>query len=364
MINTLVTIIIVLALVWSAVRLFNTFRGVRLLRMSRLKTEVLKNMKGQDAIPDPQSGISIIVTGMPSMKRTEKLMGLGYDNYEIIILAEFGSGNSCSEAIKRYSMTKVSIPASAEFDCRTVRTLMRSRQRRYRKLVLADCRAQTAEALNCGMALCTHSRIMIIDSHTTPCRCALMRIDAEFESSGKGAVCAVSAPAVDPHAFGCDTAVEIVSGQYDHSITVIDRDYAISVGGFSGPAEHMQRMLSDLCDIPGLRHIRIRTPLATCTRSEGTFRVGSTRITSYLLLCVTAVATLLSIMSRRWDLIASLIMSLWMVYAVMVATGIICLAAVRKDTWPYPVSKTLLEPFVYPFYPQRGSILEKNFFKS
>jgi len=189
-------------------------------------------------------------------------------------------------------------------------------------------------------------------------------MDAEFESTDKGAVYAVSAPVIDPHMFGCDTAVEIVSGQYCHRITAIDRDYAISVGGFSGSDEHMQRMLSDLSGIPGLRHASIPTPLASCSRLEGTFRVGNTRIISYLLLCVTAVGTLLSIMARRWDLIASLILSLWMVYAVMVATGIICLAAVRKDTWPYPVSKTLLEPFVYPFYPQRGSILEKNFFRS
>ncbi len=364
MIDIIVTIIVILAMLWGAVRLGKTFHGIRTLSLSRRKFVVLRNMKGQRGAVQADYGVSVIVTGMPTSGRLERLMGLDFDNYEIVVVSDLQTEQHAQEIIRRYSMTRVNVPAAAEFRCDAIRTLLRSRQRRYRKLVIADCAAPPAAALNCAISVSSFGRIMVIDRRTCLNRGTLMRMDAEFESCSDGMICAVSAPVIDMNTFGCDTAVEIVAGEYSRHISMIDRDYAISTGGFSEDNEYMARMLADLRDIPGLKLSVIRTPLATCSGANRTFRVGGTRITVYLLLCVTAVATLLSILARRWDLIATLLLTLWMLYFVMVAIGILSLSAIQRETGPYPIVKTLLEPFVYPFYPQKGSLMEKNFSKS
>ena len=119
-----------------------------------------------------------------------------------------------------------------------------------------------------------------------------------------------------------------------------------------------------MSDIPGLKLSAVPTPLATGPAGGGTFRIGNARITVYLLLCIAAVATLLSVLARRWDLIITLLLILCMLYAAMAAVGMLSISALRSLAGPYPLGKTLLEPFVYPFYPHKGSLMEKNFSKS
>lgn len=217
-------------------------------------------MKGQRGAVQADYGVSVIVTGMPTSGRLERLMGLDFDNYEIVVVADLQTEQHAQEIIRRYSMTRVNVPAAAEFRCDAIRTLLRSRQRRYRKLVIADCAAPPAAALNCAISVSSFGRIMVIDRRTCLNRGTLMRMDAEFESCSDGMICAVSAPVIDMNTFGCDTAVEIVAGEYSRHISMIDRDYAISTGGFSEDNEYMARMLADLRDIPGLKLSVIRTP--------------------------------------------------------------------------------------------------------
>ena len=363
MINVIVNVIVVLAMLWCSVRLLRIALGIRALRLSRCKFSVLENMRG-GGDPAADRGVSVIVAGLPAQKRIERLMGLNFENYEVVIVADMLSAEHSREIIRRYSMTRVNVPVSAEFPCDAVRTLFRSRQRRYRKLVMADCAAPLHEALNCGLALSSFGRVVVMNSRTCLGRNALLRMDAEFESSSVGMVCAVSAPIIDIGKFGCDTAVEIVAGEYSHHVSMIDRDYAISIGGFSAGDDCMARMLSDLSDIPGLKLSFVPAPLDTGSDYDRTFRISNTRITVYLLLCITAVATLLSVLARRWDLITTLILTLWMLYWAMVAAGILSLSALKRDIGTYPLRRMLLEPFVYPFYPHKGSLMEKNFSKS
>lgn len=364
MMDVVVNVIAVLAMLWCAVRLLKTALGVRALNLSRRKDTVLRNMRGRSGVPSSEHGVSVIVAGMPTQKGLERLMGLDFDNYEVVVVADLLAEEHSPKTLHRYSMTRVNVPVSAELPCESLRMLLRSRQRRYRRLVIADCAAPLCVALNCGIAVSSFGRVLVIDSRTCLAREALLRMDAEFESCTDGMVCAVSAPVIDPAAFGCDTAVEIVAGEYGRRISMIDRDYAISTGGFSDGEDCIARMLAELSDIPGLKLSAVPTPLATGPAGGGTFRIGNARITVYLLLCIAAVATLLSVLARRWDLIITLLLILCMLYAAMAAVGMLSISALRSLAGPYPLGKTLLEPFVYPFYPHKGSLMEKNFSKS
>lgn len=362
--NIAVSAIVILAITWCVVRLTKIFAGIRSIDSFRCKAEVLRDMKGQNSVPEPNRGISVIVVGLPTQSDIERLMGLEFDNYEIVIIAPLSSDESFAEIKKRYSMTQVNIPAAAEFSCKDIRHLFRSKERRYRKLVMADIETSRGQALNCGLSISSFSRVLTIGSSVRLRRNALRLMDAEFEPCDAGMVCAVCAPIVDPKRFGCDTAVEIIAGDYSHFIALIDRDYAISVGGFSDEEDYLQRMLDALNEIPGLKQVVIPAPLALGRDAYGRFRVAGSKIAVYLLLCSIAIASMFSVLMRRWDLIATLIISLWMIYSAMVAVGVMSAAALKREVRSYPLSKMLLEPFIYPFYPHRGSILEKNFFKS
>ena len=206
---------LVAATVWSIVtarRISAAFRKGRMLAES--------HGYGSDAMS--QLGVSIIVSGLDAAEDIEQRLASEYWRYEVIVVLDSSAqALELARLQRKYSLILVNYPAVADIPIEGTPLLYRSRQRRYRRLVVIDRRHRNPnDDLNCGINVASYEQIVPLDANTFLTDDAVRRLEVELNDSGIHSTQAVLFP-VRPMSLGDR-----------HGIAAIRRDAIVDAGGF------------------------------------------------------------------------------------------------------------------------------------
>ncbi len=229
--------------------------------------------------PYAETGISVVVAGPQSPYQVERRLSENYVHYEVILATDFETDPFGRELLKKYSLIKTDRTPTANPGSADIRGVYRSRQRRYRRLVVVDCRADSvSQGFNCGMDAASYEHAVCLDGHTFLYGDALAVLNDEYLRGGPGLVpCAVRLYGTGGTPYGrIDTAVKTamfgagfgtagMRGARIAEAALLPRERAMEAGGFRGDfrpeAELLRRM--KVCAAADCRKLRIRhIPLA------------------------------------------------------------------------------------------------------
>ena len=142
----------ILFLLLAAAIVFCAVRAVRASRSGahrRLLTESYRT--AVDAVDG--AGISLLC-GQSDLQRLERLLASEYPAYEVVATMDANEDyESFMAAVEHYRMVRVSHPLSHELPTAGIRALYRSRERRFRRLILID-KLSTVESDDRNAAAC------------------------------------------------------------------------------------------------------------------------------------------------------------------------------------------------------------------
>lgn len=159
-----------------------------------------------------ETGISVLCSGCDGIEQVERLLGTEYARYETVLALDAAACPELFEAlVSRYRMIRVN-PAC----CDTIRNLYRSRQRGYRRLVLADRAGGTPyDDFDAAAAVAAHDYLLPL-----PPGCLLRPGTAER---------LVTELAAAPNG-----APELIVSRLGEPILLVGREVVVREGGF-GP---------------------------------------------------------------------------------------------------------------------------------
>lgn len=113
------------------------------------------------------AGVTIIIVGPLSAGALEERLSIDYPYYELVWVANLRQVAGAGHIIERYDMAEVDFAPSEGLPCRGVERLYRSRARRYRRLVVVDCRAESvADCYNCATEVAGYDLLLPLDNRT------------------------------------------------------------------------------------------------------------------------------------------------------------------------------------------------------
>lgn len=229
--------------------------------------------------PYAETGISVVVAGPQSPYQVERRLSENYVHYEVILATDFETDPFSRELLKKYSLIKTDRTPTANPGSADVRGVYRSRQRRYRRLVVVDCRADSVpEGFNCGMDAASYEHVVCLDGHTFMYGDALAVLNDEYLRGGPDLVpCAVRLYGTGGTPYGrIDTAVKTamfgagfgtagMRGARIAEAALLPREPVAEAGGFRDvfrpESELLHRMR--ICAAADGRRLRIKhIPLA------------------------------------------------------------------------------------------------------
>ncbi|MBE5033847.1 hypothetical protein [Gallalistipes aquisgranensis] len=165
--QSLVDILALSSLLLLAVCTAVTFAGIRSIRRTRRRDALRGNVPVRET--PPEAGVSVIVLGYRELGDVERWLSLDYPRYEVVLLTDFGHDTHTGELLERYAMFRTEFMPLRELPCRQVRAVYRSRERRYRRLIVADT-VFTAPAadFNCGVCLGSYEWTIAFDRWSVP----------------------------------------------------------------------------------------------------------------------------------------------------------------------------------------------------
>lgn len=109
-------------------------------------------------------GCSVICHSVKDIEQIENLLGVEYDRYEVVAVIDSRLFPDIFYSIvERYALIRVNAASNNEIPDVRIRTLYRSRQRCFRRLVLVDAAFTSAcNALNCATAVASFDYIIPI----------------------------------------------------------------------------------------------------------------------------------------------------------------------------------------------------------
>ena len=112
-------------------------------------------------------GISALVVGEQRLERCEALLEEEYAPFEVVLILNFERSLTLVEDLhQRYHLIRVEYHPSGEFPVRGVQGLYRSRKRRFRRLVVVDCRAPGERAaLDVGADVASYDYLLPLRRH-------------------------------------------------------------------------------------------------------------------------------------------------------------------------------------------------------
>lgn len=186
-------------------------------------------------------GCSAICSGVRSIARIEELLGQEYDRYEVVITIDADLyPEEFSAIISHYRMIRVNCAHSEELPSATIRTLYRSRQRSFRRLILLDKpHSDIYGNLDAAATVASYNYLLPVGPTTHLCdksieSIAIMLSEQDFHNIGL------------LHSVATDTYI-------------FSRDTVINNGGFS---PHIVRQ------IPRSAQLHTYTPIAIDTKND------------------------------------------------------------------------------------------------
>lgn len=127
-------------------------------------------------------GLSLLVADGVDEERLVRLLGVEYDHLEVVAVVDGGCEALLIERLMaRYHLIQVNWHPSEEFAVRGVRGLYRSRKRRFRRLVVLDCRAeQPAARLDAAADVASYDYLMPLVGGREPLKGAVERLVTEL----------------------------------------------------------------------------------------------------------------------------------------------------------------------------------------
>jgi hypothetical protein len=244
-----VLVMILLSVVVAAARALAALR----------KGRMLASCHGYGSEAMSQTGVSVVVSGVRTVSEIEQRLSSEYWRYEVIVVVDSTRDTTLLRALcQKYALIRVSFPMVEELPIEGVPLLYRSRQRRYRRLVVIDrLHRSRADDWNCGVVVASFDRIVPLEYDRFLLPDALPRWVMELHESGRERNEVLSAQVAPMHFFD------------RRRVAMFARWAVIGEGGFAG--EHPRVAM-----IRRLRGRQLALPLAYSTayrhRSENPLR--------------------------------------------------------------------------------------------
>ena len=186
-------------------------------------------------------GCSAICSGVRSIPRIEELLGQEYDRYEVVITIDAEQyPEDFSAIISHYRMIRVNCTRSEELPSAMIRTLYRSRQRSFRRLILLDKpQSDIYGDLDAAAIVASYNYLLPVSPTTHLCDKAIESIAITLSEQDFHSIGLLHSVATDTYLFS--------------------RDAVICSGGFS---PHIVRQ------IPRSAHLHTYTPIAIDTKND------------------------------------------------------------------------------------------------
>ncbi len=223
------------------------------------KGRMLASCHGYGSEAMSQTGVSVVVSGVRLEREIEQRLSSEYWRYEVIVVVDSTLDAQLLHTLcHRYSLIRVSFPIVDELPIDDAPRLYRSRQRRYRRLVVIDrLHRSRADDWNCGVVVASFDRIVPLETDRFLFPDTLPRWVMELHESGERCNEVLAAQVAPFHLFD------------RRRVAMFLRSAVIAEGGFAG--EHPRVSM-----IRRLRGRQLDLPLAYSTayrhRSENPLR--------------------------------------------------------------------------------------------
>lgn len=280
--------------------------AVRTLASMR-KGRMLSECHGYASEAMSQTGVSVVVSGVRSEREVEERLSSEYWRYEVIIVLDSSREEDLFRRLcRKYGLIRVNFPAMSDLPIEGESSLYRSRQRRYRRLVVVDrLHRSRADDWNCGLAVASYERIVPLESDRYLFAEALPRWVKELHERGEHCNEVLAAQVAPTHLFD------------RRRVAMFSREAVICGGGFSGAHPRVAM-------IRRLRGAMLHLPLACST----SYRHRSENPLRRVLIATGALPTLLlfaSLVIRSWDLARESLLLIVAVYVTALLASAIAL---------------------------------------
>ena len=170
---------------------------------ARRKGRMLAECHGYGSEAMSQTGVSVVVSGARTEGEIEQRLSSEYWRYEVIVVVDSSLDPTFLHTLcLKYALIRVNFPAVDELPIEGVAMLYRSRQRRYRRLVVIDrLHRSCADDWNCGVAVASFDRIVPLESDRFLLPDALPRWVMELHERGTHTTEALSAQVAPTHFY-------------------------------------------------------------------------------------------------------------------------------------------------------------------
>lgn len=378
------------------------FLGLALIGLSALREEALKHKllveNSERRVAEP-IGMSVVVGGVVTLDELEELLSFDYLNYEVILVTDIDQLPYREVLLSRYALVEMTIPDHLDIEDVVLRRLFRSRERRYRRLVVADQPFETlAQAYNCGVCVSGHDYVVAVNRWMKINPDALRRLSAEIQDHA-GEVYAVGAlrGIVFPQKPLCllDYVVKLVTvgagigtlsgiGTHPNTLIVFEYNAVVDAGGYRDsflPDLELYTRVHRLADRKLVEGVSIFTPqivarqtdssVVCCTKTPGfAMRDKSPMTSRYTLAVVLGLAVImlpLSALVRNWE-VFRLIVYIWVAaYVGAVTVALLAMLSYRQSLvaqgYKGSVRRIVAVAMLYPAYLIKCLVSAKNFVK-
>ena len=368
----------------AAAFLILTLAGAAAMLRSRRRWSMICGAQGFGADLICEEGVSVLAAGFTDLGQVERRLSADYGRFEVIVLVDSSADEGVSELLSKYSMIEMNEAPLGELPCGRCQALYRSRQRRYRRLVVVDRRRTTlCDDFNCGVAVAAFERIVALDRECElhPRALQQMIVESSLSESGRpSAVCALRSrvqsgglrrlgQAVSMVAFGSGARLLSPTFRCGDVVAIFDREEIIAAGGFRDESHPDAELLRRMASLPGAgRQQFLPRVVASGGMSEGC-ALSSRRtrlLANALRIALAAVVSMLAAAAVRYDLYILRVsaMALVAVYAATVSAATVALAVARAVDTDGTNRVPMHVVVSYPFWASWKLLSGKNFRRS
>lgn len=359
--ETLVTIYIIVVCALSVAVVTAAYANLPRMRCAQHKQRLTDKARVYGSDPLCEIGVSVICGESIDIERVKELLSLDYMRYEVVVVADAEKDENFGLLLQQYAMIRVNLPHIDYNLQASTRRLFRSRQRRYRRLIVVDSSADnTASQLNGAIAVCSFDRILPLEGDTVPYDFALKSLVAELHEHGSNQQYAIVAPVT----ITDDPQSEVVNGSLVHigipplCIALFERESLLEIGGFRKSDSPTESALDDIRRNGNGRPLTVRCPLASCHIHKP---IRSSRVGLWWSGVVLGVALMTVLALTHNTALVALVAGSWLA---ALLSGAVLAACADLNNGSTEFGKRILRSLGFPLWFIKKRISPIKFFKS
>ena len=267
----------------------------------RRKSRLLAPMRGLACDAPGGIGISVLCCGVYDPEQIRNLLSVEYADYEVIAVLDAARyPEEFAALVSDYRMIRVEWTPTGELAVEGIRSIGRSRKRRFRRLVLVNRAADTAAGdFDAAAAVAAYDYLLPVEADRWLLPGAIERLVAEAGEAPDGTVMSIRSP------FGAP-------------MRLLAREAVIAAGGYAGRPERT---------VPRKRRRTIWRPLMI--RREKPSRLRRAAVAALLLLLAAGI-----VWAAATDRRSAAMLSLATVYVALAATYVRSLCRIPQKRRP------------------------------